>query len=214
MVKDSIMKGIKKPHRIPRYIFYTYIRKRVPFTYKEFLGGREISVFSARLYREVKLLNEAIENYHANRSLEVGCGYGRLTPWIAEHSDQHYAVEPESATLNDAKKLYPNIHFYQAKAQKLPFPNCYFDLCVSWTVLEHIPPKELTKAVAEIKRVCTPEATIILAEGVGKSSSTSYWERPVEEWKDLFLPWKLVWRMVRNVDPVARGLVMRFERID
>ena len=161
----------------------------------------------------MKLLNQAIESYHAKRSLEIGCGYGRLSPWIADHSEQHYAIEPESVLLRDAKQLYSNIHFYQAKAQKLPFPNCYFDLCVSWTVLGHILPKELTKAVREIKRVCTPRAIIILAEGVGGKKTEGYWEYTLEEWMQLFSPWRLTWYTEREVEGALKaGLVMRFER--
>lgn len=227
MVKDLIIKGIKRPHQIPLYlkyklkrIFNVYIRKRTPFTYEGVVDGWGVKgaglpSFSARLYKEVKLLNEAIGNYHAKRSLEIGCGYARLTPWIAECSDQHYAIEPESILLNDASGLYSNINFRQAKAQKLPFPNCYFDLCVSWTVLQHIPPRELIKAVAEIKRVCVPEAIIILAEGIGKVISEGYWGHTLEEWKELFLPWKLTWYTERKIKEPFNdydGLVMRFER--
>ena len=207
MVKDLLIKGFKSPHRVPRYLWCRYIKKRVPFTYKA-VAGAELPQFSARLYREVKLLNEAVGGFRAKRSLEIGCGYGRFTPWIAEYSDQHYAVEPESVLLNDAKKLYHNFYFYQAKAQKLPFPDCYFDLCVSWTVLQHIPPTELTKATAEIKRVCAPEAIIILCEEVGKSKKYGFWQHTLEEWMSLFLPWKITWHT-----PFQHGvLVMRFER--
>jgi len=229
MVKDLIIKGIKRPHRIPsyvrrriKYILYINIGKRVPFAYENVASGWGIKGaglphFSARLYREVKVLNEAIGSYHAKRSLEIGCGYGRLTPWIADHSAQHYAIEPESVLLNDARKLHPNVYFYRAKAQELPFPNCYFDLCVSWTVLMHIPPKELTKAVIEIKRVCAPEAIIILAEGVGERRWSSSWEHTLEEWMDLFLPRKLTWSTERKIEETFKGksstgLVMRFER--
>ncbi len=222
-IKDLMIKGIKRPYRIPSYLKYVFniqIRKRVPFTYEQVAGGLGIKVaelphFSARLYREVKLLNEAIESYHAKRSLEIGCGYGRLTPWIAVHSDQHYAIEPESILLNDARKLHSNIHFHQAKAQKLPLPSSYFDLCVSWTVLQHIPPKELTKAVTEIKRVCAPEAIIILAEGLGKKRGRKYWEHTLKEWMDLFSPWKLTWCTERKIERTHKGsagLVMRFKR--
>jgi len=226
MVIDLIIKGIKRPHRIPsymryklKYIFNFYIRKRVPFTYEEVVSGWGIKgaglpQFSARLYKEVKLLNKAIGSYHAKRSLEIGCGYGRLTPWIAEHSDQHYAIEPESVLLNDARRLYPYVYFFQAKAQKLPFPNCYFDLCISWTVLQHIPPKELAKAVTEIKRVCAPEAIIILAEEEGEKRGSTYWFHTVKEWKDLFLPWKLTWCTERKIEETFKGsagLIMRFE---
>lgn len=222
-IKDLIASGIKRPHRIPSYLKHKtciHIGKRIPFTYEEVVGdwgieGAGLPHFSARLYREVKLLNQAIGSYHAKRSLEIGCGYGRLTPWIANHSEQHYAIEPESVLLRDARQLYSDIYFYKAKAQKLLFPNSYFDLCVSWTVLGHILPKELAKAVTEIKRVCTPEAIIILAEGVGKEKTEGYWEYTLEEWKDLFLPWKLTGYTERKIEETFKGnagLVMRFER--
>jgi len=223
MVKDLIVKGIKKPHRIPSYLRSKMVRifgKRVPFTHEDVVSGWGIKGaglphFSARLHAEVKLLNEAIGGYHAKRSLEVGCGYGRLTPWIAEHSDQHYAIEPESALLSDAKELHPNVRFYHAKAQKLPFPNGFFDLCVTWTVLHHVLPKELPKTVTEIKRVCAPEAIIILAEGVGKERARKYWQHTLEEWKELLSPWKLTQYRERKIEETYKsnaGLVMRFER--
>jgi len=157
LIKGVIIKGIKRPNLIIpylkrkiKYFYYLYVIKRIPFTYEEVASGWGIKGaglphFSARLYREVKLLNEAIGSYHAKRSLEIGCGYGCLTPWIAEHSDQHYAIEPEIALLDNAKKLFPNINFYQAKAQKLPFPDSHFDLIISWTVLQHIPSRNWIK---------------------------------------------------------------------
>jgi len=205
---------MKKPHKIPhaiRNLFYIYFRKRVPFSYDRIVSSSSPSQFSALLYREVVLLNNAIGTYHAKRSLEIGCGYGRLTPWIAEHSDEQYAIEPELTLLKDARKLYPSVKFYHAVAQKLPFPDGYFDLCVSWTVLMHIPPREINKAIYEIKRVCSPEAIIILAEGVGeKSSRFGYWDRTLEEWKVLFSPYELTWFRERRTLKGYDGLVMRF----
>lgn len=202
-----------------RALYNIYVRKTVPFTHEAVVSGWEIEGaglphFSARLYKEAQLIDKAIGSYHAKKSLEIGCGYGRLTPWLANHSDKHYAIEPDSVLLSAARKLYSNIQFYQAKAQKLPFPNSHFDLCVSWTVLQHIPPKELGKAIAEIRRVCTTEAIIILAEGVGTDSSEVYWEHPLQEWKNLFRPWKLTWYAERKIEETFKGfagLVMRFE---
>lgn len=218
MVKDLIIKAVKKPHEALyalKRLFYIYFEKRVPFTHNRVVDEPRLPEFSNRLYREVNLLKEALGTYQAKRSLEIGCGYGRLTPWIADHSNEHYAIEPERNLLDDARRLYPNIKFYHGLVQKMPFPNNYFDLCVSWTVLMHIPPKELNKAIDEIKRVSAQEAIIILAEGVGdKSRSFGYWERTLEEWKDLFSPWKLSWRIERRTLKGYDGLVMRFSRIN
>lgn len=200
-------KGFNNIRRIPRYLWYRYVKKRVPFTY-ETVAGAELARFSARFYIEIKLLNEAIGDYHAKRSIEIGCGYGRLTPWIADHSDHHYAIEPESDLLDKARKYYPYCQFHQTSAQKLPFNDRFFDLCVCWTVLMHIPPSELFKATKEIQRVCDPQAIIILAEGVGNKKNHGFWQHSIEEWKNLLLPWKLTWYKPSPFVPT----VMRFER--
>ena len=228
-IKELLVKGIKKPQRIPlyvqnrmQYINTVYIRKRVPFTHNEVVDGwgetgGGLPQYSARLYKEVKLFNETLGGYHARKSLEIGCGYGRLSPWISEHSDQHYAVEPESALINDARKLHPNIHFYQAKAQKLPFPQSHFDLCVTWTVLQHIPPNELGKAVAEMKRVCEPNAVMVLSEAIGEKDEKKYmrtWSHTLEEWQNLLSPWKLASHKEQKIEESLAGHMscMRFER--
>jgi len=77
--------------------------------------------------------------------------------------------------------------------QKLPFPDSYFYLVVSWTVLIHIPPNEMQDALAELKRVSRPDAVIIATERVDKVSSTRFWEHTFEEWKNLSLQWGLKW---------------------
>lgn len=193
--------------------------QRVPFEYEQVacnwgVKGAGLPHFSARIYKEVGLLKEALKGCSVKNSLEIGCGYGRLTPWIAEHSEQHYAVEPEPKLRLDAELQYPDVIFHEVRAQELPFPDDFFDLCVTWTVLQHIPPGELLeRAVAEIKRVCAPHSVIVLAEGIGTKSTTRYWEHDLEEYRDLLSPWKLKWSRKREIERTFQGdggLVMRF----
>ena len=170
--------------------------------------------FSQRLYLEVKLLRYALGDLRAKDSLEIGAGYGRLTPWIAEFSAEHHAVEANPRFTEIAKVLYPGISFHTAKAQKLPFSDARFDLAVSWTVLQHIPPKLLPSAVSELKRVSTPGSTILLCESVshekgilGGESNT--WGREVAEWSKFLKPWQLDWQLERALDGKLAGMVMR-----
>jgi len=154
MVYNLIKKGLKEPYKILPYIYrkskfyyYRYVKGRIYFDYSTGVVGGLTgpAEYSCRLYEEVQLFKRPIRNYYAKRSLEIGCGYGRLTPWIADFSDAHYAVDPVSEFLNDARLLYPEVDFRQATAQSMPFPDDYFDLIVSWTVLQHIPPKKYSK---------------------------------------------------------------------
>ena len=221
MIKELIPKRIKTSYRLVKYSCNRYLRKRMPFSHNQVVGGVSgLPEFSARIYNEVKLFQKAIGNYRSTRSLEIGCGYGRLTPWIADHSNEHFAVDPESRLLQDTRKLYPNVHLHQSKAQNLPFSDNYFDLCVSWTVLQHIPPEELPKACKEIKRVLKSNAIIILAEETRKKhpvTRQTTWARSPKEWENLFTPWKLMWKTKRKLEEPFEGhegyagMVMRFK---
>jgi SAM-dependent methyltransferase len=227
--KNLIIKALRNPQKIPGYLwwksglqeaFNRRIRKRIPFSYEAVVSdwgieGPGLPHFSSRLYYEVRLLQKAIGINKFDKSLEIGCGYGRLTPWIAEYSKEHYAIEPEKKFFLDAKLLYPTVHFYNTKVQKLPFPDAFFDLCVSWTVLQHIPPEELEKAANEIKRVAKNSAIIILAEEIGTLQSETTWFRTLNGWAKLLEPWRLVWQTDRVLEKTAgktQGKVMRFER--
>ena len=225
--KSSSVTAIDKIQTYLHHIYISYFIKRVPFTYDKVVTGLsavDLPYFSARLYQEIKLLDEAIGSYHAEKSLEIGAGYARLTPWIAQHSSNHYAVEPESQFLEKDLTLYPNssypnIHFYHAKSQDLPFPDSYFDLVIAWTVLQHLPPTELPKAAKEIKRVCKPNSIIILGELVKTDTYITppigTWLYNFKEWKDLFSPWTLVRCRERKLETTFKdfaGYVMRFEK--
>ncbi|GAH93494.1 unnamed protein product [marine sediment metagenome] len=67
--------------------------------------------------------------------------------------------------------------------------------------------------VREIKRVAESSAVIILAEATEYADHSTYWDYSVEEWKNIFAPWKLVWKTERKLVTATHhsGTVMRFE---
>jgi len=181
---------------------------RLPFEVENValgISSPKIAEYTANLYREVQLLEKALTDHSFNRSLEVGCGYGRITPWIMKYSKEHHAVDPEPKLLKLASKYFPTVKFVRATAQKLPYPNNYFDLIVIFSVLHHIPPGEFQKAVEEIKRVAKSNATIFLHERVRGKGGFKFrsWPRPVETYKRLFSPWKLSKSFDRSVAGVG-----------
>jgi SAM-dependent methyltransferase len=225
VIKMTILKSLSKSTgSVLRKIRYAHVRGRQAFNYQGVVsgwgqGGAGLPNFSSRLYHEVMLLNEAIGDFKAKRSLEIGCGYGRLTPWIMQHSEQHYAIEPETKLLNDAKKLYPDTYFYNYRVQDMTFPDSVFDLCVSWTVLQHIPPEQFNLAITQLKRVCSRKSVIILCEAVAgtltNKKSRRTWERSLFDWSDSFFPWELKTFKRRKIERTFKGdsgFVMRFER--
>jgi ubiquinone/menaquinone biosynthesis C-methylase UbiE len=98
------------------------------------------------------------------RSLEIGCGFGRLSPYIAEHFEQHTAVDINNWAVSEASRFYPEISFSVASATELPFPDHSFDAVLTWTVLQHIPNSLVGNALSEINRVANPKSLLILCE--------------------------------------------------
>ena len=149
----------------------TVIRQGEFVTFKPegFVEARDPASLLCRHYYEVRQLRRCLnlageQGVNAGRSLEIGCGFGRLSPYIAEHFEQHTAVDINAWALSEASRFYPQVSFSQASATELPFPDHSFDTVLTWTVLQHIPNSLVNKGLGEIKRVAKPRSLIILCE--------------------------------------------------
>jgi ubiquinone/menaquinone biosynthesis C-methylase UbiE len=177
--------------------------KFITFKTGGFVFSQSIPELMARNFYEVKYLRSILgkilkHDIKPSKSLEIGCGYGRLSPFIAEFFDEHYAVDINKSALDSARSLYSginfsninSINFIEASATTLPFEASTFDCIITWTVLQHIPPKLIDSAIAEINRVAKDEAFIILCEAtrypekVTPSSHTQ--DRPEKFYVDSF----------------------------
>lgn len=204
-IKELIKKGIRKTHRTIPFLFgqvfpksrwgpNSYVRQDgvVTFKYGGFVASPSGRVeFSSKLYYEVqairKNLNEFLPKNPVKNSLEIGCGYGRHSPWIAEFSKNHYAIDPNEEVLSKAKEQYPHIHFRNVSAQSMAFPDNYFDFVLTWTVLQHIPPKSIKSVAEEINRVNSDKGILIAAEDTkAVDEGPKCWGRSKAQYEDLF----------------------------
>ena len=102
-----------------------------------------------RLNRVLELVGD-IRNQKKN-ILDVGSGSGKdfIQHFRYDKNLQFTAIDIEEYKLNQN-----NCKFMQLDAKQLPFSNKFFDLTVSFGVLEHITPIEkLAKIITEINRV-------------------------------------------------------------
>lgn len=172
--------------------------------------------FSHELYIDSTNLRAALADCSPTRSLEVGCGYGRLTPWIADRADEHHAFDQSQPRLAVARAEHPDVRFCRAKAEALPFPDDAFDLAVTWGVLNHVPSTVVDVAAAELNRVVSPDGTVVVSEATDGTPDPRWEYRSVREWCDLFTPRELVWQTntERNEepfrDPDREHVVMKF----
>jgi len=97
--------------------------------------------------------------------LDVGCGSGGHLRRMAD-----FGVEPGNCfgvdlfrkSLHNARRLNPNIHFFEAHGAQLPFATEAFDLVFQYTMLTSVlDPRLQSDIVSEIRRVLRPGGYLI-----------------------------------------------------
>ncbi|QSB14243.1 class I SAM-dependent methyltransferase [Natronosporangium hydrolyticum] len=84
-------------------------------------------------------------------ALEVGCGEGVISHYLADRFGQVTALDLPDAGLREQWRTRPGPHYLHADAHRLPFRDRQFDVVVAAEVLEHLPDPE--RGFAELLRV-------------------------------------------------------------
>lgn len=191
-------------------------------TFREdgFVAASSPAMLLVRHNYETTYIRRLLTGRSASRSLEIGCGFGRLTPTFASFSDDHIAIDINPAALEMARTSYPQLQFRQVSATELPFLPASFDLITTWTVLQHVPPDRIAQACAEIVRVLAPGGTLLICEETRHATAPAIarahtWHRQAEEYARLLEP--LVLDYSSNIEELetisardSPGTVMRW----
>jgi len=134
-------------------------------------GISNIAEYRMRNYIEEKKLREVLKMLGGGfrRALDFGCGYGRLTMILAEHSLKAIGIDVNKEMIEMAKRVYdddfPNVEFRVYDGAKIPYDNDFFDLTLSFTVLQHID-KNRAQLMREIKRVTSKYIILVEREDI------------------------------------------------
>ncbi len=116
------------------------------------------------------LIHEGTSYPAGSRVLEVGCGVGSQTIFLAANSPEAHitSIDVSEENLAEAKnriaqKGFQNVSFQKANIFALPFEKNFFDHLFVCFVLEHLPQPE--KALHALKEVLKPGGTITAIEG-------------------------------------------------
>jgi SAM-dependent methyltransferase len=204
---DLLNRARREPKRIPRALVGriapnskfgpSWIRRPDGFfTFRDdgFVAASSPPMLLARHNWEIRYIRRLLRGVAAEQSLEIGCGYGRLSPIIAEYSRHHIGIDINLDALATARLSYPGLQFEEASATSLPFPDDSFGLVTTWTVLQHIPPDRFNEVVAEVKRVLLANGTLLICEETRKLDADDQhtWHRPLETYAESFEPLTLL----------------------
>lgn len=95
------------------------------------------------------------------RTLDVGCGEGRLTRHLASLGHRVVGIDASPTLVAAARELAPDMELHVANASELTFEDASFDQVVSFMCLHDV--DDLDGAVREIARVLEPGGVACLA---------------------------------------------------
>jgi ubiquinone/menaquinone biosynthesis C-methylase UbiE len=108
----------------------------------------------------VRALLKDVEN---KRVLDVACGTGRHTLWLAEAGARVTGVDANAAMLEVArsKPKSSSVTWKQADVASLPFDDASFDVVLNALVMEHV--RDVRPALAEAHRVLAQGGVFVLS---------------------------------------------------
>ncbi|MBI3448868.1 MAG: class I SAM-dependent methyltransferase [Acidobacteria bacterium] len=104
------------------------------------------------------------------RLLEIGCGHGELTSWLALHGAKVTTRDISPRMVEIARRVArrlgveTSITFDEGPGETLPYSDAAFDVVFGHDVLHHM---DLPRASSEIRRVLAPGGRAVFAEPLG-----------------------------------------------
>ena len=120
-----------------------------------------------KVYGLVKESIKLLKRNKVKRILDLGCGTGRHTIFLAKEGFTVYGVDISDSGLNVIKKAkseldLKNIILKKADMSSIPFEDEFFDAIVSTSVINHAKIREIERTFKEIERVLKKKGLFIL----------------------------------------------------
>jgi ubiquinone/menaquinone biosynthesis C-methylase UbiE len=114
-------------------------------------------------YEDIELSKiDAFVNLEGKQVLEVGCGDGRLSTFLAREAENLIAVDPDETRIEVARQAVKGVDFHIGSGESLEFPEDSFDLVFFGFSLHHH--QDGFAALSEARRVLKPGGDILIIE--------------------------------------------------
>jgi SAM-dependent methyltransferase len=98
---------------------------------------------------------------------DIGCGPGRLAPYLAGRGLQPRGVDLSPEMIRVARRDHPGVPFDVADVRDLPFEDTSLAGVVCWYSLMYLAPSDRPRAFAELARVVRPAGYVATAFKAG-----------------------------------------------
>ncbi|HEY8781245.1 MAG TPA: class I SAM-dependent methyltransferase [Mucilaginibacter sp.] len=110
----------------------------------------------------------AAENKAKGKMIDLGCGPGQTTKFLAENGVKDIiGTDLSRGMISKAKELNPSLQFQTADILKLDFPDQYFASAIAFYVIVHFNDEQLTTAFVEINRILISGGQFLLSFHIG-----------------------------------------------
>lgn len=92
--------------------------------------------------------------------VDVGCAFGYFVSYARRLVRRSVGVDVSPYAIARARALFPEIDFFEARAEQLPFADESFDIMTSFDTLEHLP--DVGRALTEFRRVLRSGGTTLI----------------------------------------------------
>ena len=119
--------------------------------------------FDASIQKHNQFLQNEYSNIHNSTILELATGSGELSKLLSS-KNKFVGIDVSEGLLKIAYKKFSNLDFtdfelFLCSADRLPFQDNYFDLCICNLSLNFFP--EMLKVINEIKRILKKQGSFI-----------------------------------------------------
>ncbi|MFP4083121.1 MAG: class I SAM-dependent methyltransferase [Candidatus Aminicenantes bacterium] len=129
---------------------------------------------------EIEKLERLFGNFRLSAGsavLDVGCGTGRLVPYLRrEVGEKGLVVESDFSAemLRTARRKYPqkNLFYIHADAQIAPLKENIFDAVICFALFPHLPRKK--RALEEFRRILKPGKPLFIAHPMSREELNQY----------------------------------------
>jgi ubiquinone/menaquinone biosynthesis C-methylase UbiE len=111
---------------------------------------------------EEPLVRGLVGDVRGKRVLDVACGTGRHSQWLAEEEGAYVTgLDRSEAMLAIARGKSERVRWMQGDLDRIPFDDASFDVVVCGLVFEHV--KDIEPAIIEAARVLVPGGRYVVS---------------------------------------------------